>query len=52
VLAKLTGAKVHIAHISTRGALEAVRKAKNDGLPVTCEVTPHHWTLTDEAVAE
>jgi dihydroorotase len=52
VLAKLTGAKVHIAHISTRGALEAVRRAKNEGLAVSCEVTPHHWTLTDEAVAE
>ncbi len=52
VLAKLTSAKVHIAHVSTRGALEAVRQAKNEGLPVTCEVTPHHWTLTDEAVAE
>jgi dihydroorotase len=52
VLAKLTGAKVHIAHVSTRGALEAVRQAKNEGLPVTCEVTPHHWTLTDEAVQE
>jgi dihydroorotase len=52
VLAKLTGAKVHIAHVSTRGALEAVRRAKNDGVPVTCEVTPHHWTLTDEAVQE
>jgi dihydroorotase len=52
VLAKLTGAKVHIAHVSTRGALEAVRQAKNEGLLVTCEVTPHHWTLTDEAVAE
>lgn len=52
VLAKLTGAKVHIAHVSTRGALEAVRQAKNDGLTVTCEVTPHHWTLTDEAVQE
>ena len=52
VLAKLTGAKVHIAHVSTRGALEAVRQAKNMGLQVTCEVTPHHWTLTDEAVAE
>lgn len=52
VLAKLTGAKVHIAHVSTRGALEAVRQAKNDGLQVTCEVTPHHWTLTDEAVQE
>ena len=52
VLARLTGAKVHIAHISTRGALDAVRKAKSEGLQVTCEVTPHHWTLTDEAVAE
>ena len=52
VLARLTGAKVHIAHISTRGALEAVRQAKHEGLRVTCEVTPHHWTLTDEAVAD
>ena len=52
VLAKLTGARVHIAHVSTRGALEAVRQAKNDGLAVSCEVTPHHWTLTDEAVAD
>jgi dihydroorotase len=52
VLAKLTGARVHIAHVSTRGALEAVRRAKEEGLPVSCEVTPHHWTLTDEAVAE
>jgi dihydroorotase len=52
VLAKLTKAKVHIAHISTRGALEAVRRAKDEGLQVTCEVTPHHWTLTEEAVAE
>ena len=52
VLARLTKAKVHIAHISSRGALEAVRRAKDEGLQVTCEVTPHHWTLTDEAVAE
>jgi dihydroorotase len=52
VLAKLTKARVHIAHISTRGAIEAVRRAKNEGLQVTCEVTPHHWTLTDEAVAD
>ena len=52
VLAKLTKARVHIAHVSTRGALDAVRRAKSDGLNVTCEVTPHHWTLTDEAVAE
>ncbi len=52
VLAKLTRAAVHIAHVSTRASLEAVRRAKEAGLPVTCEVTPHHWTLTDEAVAE
>ncbi|MEK6281178.1 MAG: dihydroorotase [Acidobacteriota bacterium] len=52
VLAKLTGASVHIAHVSTRGAIEAVRRAKDAGLPVTCEVAPHHWTLTDESVAD
>ena len=51
-LARLTGARVHLAHVSTRGALEAVRRAKELGLRVTCEVAPHHWTLTDEAVAE
>jgi dihydroorotase len=50
-LVKLTGAKVHLAHVSTRGALEAVRRAKKMGLPVSCEVAPHHWTLTDEAVS-
>src|ERR1043166_4317876 len=49
-LAELTGAHVHLAHVSTRGAVEAVRRAKDKGLPVTCEVAPHHWTLTDEAV--
>ena len=52
VLAKLTGARVHLAHVSTIGAIEAVRRAKDAGLNVTCEVSPHHWTLTDEAVAE
>jgi dihydroorotase len=52
VLAKLTGASVHLAHVSTRGALDAVRRAKDEGLAVTCEVTPHHWTLTDEALAD
>jgi dihydroorotase len=52
VLAKLTGAAVHIAHVSTRASLEAVRRAKDAGLRVTCEVAPHHWSLTDEAVAE
>jgi len=43
---------VHIAHVSTMGALEAIRAAKAEGVQVSCEVTPHHWTLTDEAVAE
>jgi dihydroorotase len=52
LLAELTGARVHLAHVSTRGAIEAVRRAKEKGLPVTCEVAPHHWTLTDEAVQD
>jgi dihydroorotase len=50
LLAEATGAKIHIAHISTKGAVEAVRRAKAKGLNVTCEVTPHHFSLTDEAV--
>ena len=50
LLAKETGTHIHIAHVSTAGAIEAVRRAKNEGINVTCEVTPHHWTLTDEAV--
>jgi dihydroorotase len=49
-LAQLTGAQVHLAHVSTRGALEAVRRAKDAGLAVTCEVAPHHWSLMDDAV--
>ncbi len=49
-LAKETGAHIHIAHISTKGAVEAVRRAKADGIRVTCEVAPHHFTLTDKAV--
>ncbi|CAN5375746.1 dihydroorotase [soil metagenome] len=50
ILAKDTGAHIHIAHVSTKGAVEAVRRAKAEGLNVTCEVTPHHFTLTDKAV--
>ena len=49
-LALLTGARLHIAHMSTVGALEYVRLAKRQGLRVTCEVTPHHFTLIDEDV--
>ncbi|MCD5406717.1 MAG: dihydroorotase [Desulfotomaculum sp.] len=50
ILAETTGCKLHIAHISTAGAVELVRRAKERGLDVTCEVTPHHFTLTDQAV--
>jgi dihydroorotase len=49
-LADLTGARVHIAHLSAKGSLEQVRWAKQRGLRVTCEVTPHHFTLIDEDV--
>ena len=49
-LAELTRARVHLAHVSTRGALEAVRRAKTRGLNVTCEVAPHHFAMTDEMV--
>ena len=49
-LAELTGAKLHIAHLSARGSLELVRGAKKSGLKVSCEVTPHHFTLIDEDV--
>jgi dihydroorotase len=50
LLAQETGGHIHIAHISTKNAIEAVRRAKNEGINVTCEVTPHHFTLTDKAV--
>lgn len=50
-LAALTGARLHIAHVSTRESLEAIRAARRLGVPVTCEVTPHHLLLTDEDVA-
>jgi dihydroorotase len=47
-LAELTRGRVHIAHLSTRGALRLVADAKARGLAISCEVTPHHFTLTDE----
>ncbi|MEO8054533.1 MAG: dihydroorotase [Acidobacteriota bacterium] len=50
-LAALTGARLHVAHVSTRESLEAIRAARRLGVPVTCEVTPHHLLLTDEDVA-
>ena len=50
MLAELTGGHIHLAHISTQRTLELVRSAKDRGVRVTCEITPHHLTLTDEAV--
>ena len=49
-LAQLTGARVHIAHVSTRESVAAIRRAKEDGVPVTAETAPHYFTLTDAAV--
>jgi len=49
-LAELTGARLHIAHLSAKASLAQVRFAKQNGLRVTCEVTPHHFTLIDEDV--
>jgi dihydroorotase len=50
LLAEATGAHLHIAHISTRGSVELIRWAKHRGVKVTCEVTPHHLTMTEERV--
>lgn len=52
LMARLTGGKLHLTHISTKGSVELVRQAKAQGLKVTCDVTPHHLTLTDEAVLD
>ena len=49
-VAELTGARLHIAHLSAKASLAQVRFAKQQGLRVTCEVTPHHFTLIDEDV--
>jgi dihydroorotase len=51
VLARQTGARVHIAHVSTRGSVSLLAAAKAEGLSVTAEATPHHLTLTDEAIS-
>lgn len=49
MLAELTGARLHVAHVSTAGGVDEVRRARERGVQVTAEVTPHHLTLTDEA---
>jgi len=50
-LAELTKGRIHITHISTSGSADLVRAAKKKGIRVTCDVTPHHLTLTDEALS-
>jgi dihydroorotase len=50
-LAGFTGGRLHLAHVSTAGSVELLRRAKENGLPVTAEATPHHLVLTDELVA-
>src|SRR5881296_1092740 len=50
-LAKMTGARLHLTHLSTAGSIELVRRAKVEGAPITCDVTPHHLAMTDEWVA-
>ena len=49
-LARLTGARLHIAHVSSAGSVDLIRQAKESGLSVTAEVTPHHLALTDESI--
>lgn len=50
LLSKLTRQHIHMAHMSTSGSMKLIREAKSEGLAVSCEVTPHHFTLTEEAV--
>jgi dihydroorotase len=51
VVRDVPGARLHLTHLSSAGSLDAVRRAKAAGLPVTCDVTPHHLALTDEWIA-
>ncbi len=50
LLAEMTGAKFHVAHLSTAGSVELVRQAKKKGLKVTAETAPHYWTLSDKSI--
>ena len=50
-LAELTGSPIHIAHVSTRESIRAIRSAKQRGVPVTAETAPHYFTLTDQSIA-
>ena len=50
ILAKYTGASLHIANVSTKGSVELIRQAKKEGVNVTCETCPHYFSLTENAV--
>ncbi|MFH2056027.1 MAG: dihydroorotase, partial [bacterium] len=52
ILAKCVGTHLHIAHVSTKGAVELIRQAKREGVRVTAEATPHHFSLTDKLIGE
>ncbi len=52
ILAQNTGARLHIAHVSTAGSIEMIREAKARGISVTCETCPHYFSLTEEAVED
>ena len=52
LLAKLTGGHIHIAHVSSEYSLKLIKRAKEDGINVTCEATPHHFSFTDECLMD
>jgi len=52
ILSRITGGRVHVAHLSTKESLDWIRDAKAKGIAITCEVTPHHFTLTDEDIGD
>jgi dihydroorotase len=52
MLARLTNGRLHVQHVSSAGAVDIIRRAKEEGLKVTCETAPHYFALTDDAIAE
>lgn len=52
ILTRLTGGRLHAAHVSSGGSVDIIRRAKKDGIKITCETAPHYFSLTDDAVAE
>ncbi len=52
ILASLTQSKLHITHVSTKGSIDFIRQAKKNGINITCDVTPHHFVLTEDKLLE